>query len=428
MKKIFALSFIAVGYFLHAQSIGNSPYAAFGIGDVKFDNTIETSSMGGISTAYISDFTSSFNFGNPANNGNFDLTSIKVEATNENNYFKTNYENMKATKHSTYLSNISLAFPVSPKVKVGLAYQPYSSKSYDIVRTSQFSNSTTNPTSQVNHFTGSGSLNTFQIAVGYKVTPEFSLGAKANYYFGDLHDKDEFTITGAELINGYETINKIRTFNFTLGASYQALMKMDHKLTFGATTTFGNTKNPTTQYTNSTYFLDANGEKANETIIEQINTKTKNLIPFQASIGAGYGEENRWFISGQFDYKKAEDVFYFGRSLDMKDSYRLAAGGWWLPNYNNFRNYFSRVVYRYGAYYEKGSLVLADKSINEFGVTFGALFPFKNSSVTRMSGLELGVELGKRGTTQNNLINQNFINLKIGLNFADKWFRKQLYN
>src|ERR1700750_3521623 len=117
MKKIFAVSFISVGYFLNAQSLSNSPYATYGIGDVKYDNTIETASMGGISTAFISDFTSSFNFANPANNSNFELTSIRLEATNENNYFKTNYNDTQSTKHSTYLSNIALAFPLSPKVK-----------------------------------------------------------------------------------------------------------------------------------------------------------------------------------------------------------------------------------------------------------------------------------------------------------------------
>lgn len=425
MKKIIALSFISVGYFLNAQSLGNSPYAAYGIGDVKFDNTLETSSMGGISTAYINDFTSSFNFANPANNANLELTSIKVEATNENNYFKTNYDNTKVTKHSTYLSNISLAFPLSPKLKMGISYQPYSSKSYDITHELRDEN---DAITKVNHFTGSGTLNILQAALGYKINSELAVGAKMNYYFGNLSDKDEFTVAGAELINGYESTNKINNFNLTLGASYQKLMKMDHKLTFGATATFGNTKNPSTQYTNSTYYLDSNGNKVGETIIEQVNSKTKNLLPFQASIGAGYGEENRWFFSGQLDYKKAQDVYYFGQLMDMQDSYRIAAGGWWLPNYNNFRNYFSRVVYRGGLYYEKGSLKIGDKTINEMGVTVGALFPFKSSSVTRMSGLELGVEFGKRGTTQNNLINQNFINLKVGLNFADKWFRKQLYN
>ncbi|MDV7698072.1 hypothetical protein N6B72_14185 [Chryseobacterium soli] len=427
MKKIFVLSFISVGYFLNAQSLSNSPYATYGIGDVKYDNTIETTSMGGISTAFISDFTSSFNFANPANNANFELTSIRLEATNENNYFKTNYNDTKSTKHSTYLSNIAIAFPLSSKVKMGLSYQPYSSKSYEL----QNSETLKDGTVIQNKFTGSGTLNTAQVAVSYKVNQEFSVGARANLYFGNLYDINEFSAANSEFINGYETKNSIKNFNFTLGTSYQHLnTRTDKKLTVGATATFGNTSNMTTDYKNSTYYYTdtALTEKANETIIEQKTTSSKNLLPLQASLGVGYGSENHWFFSGQLDYKKGEDISYFGKTIDFQDSYRISAGGWYLPNYNNFRNYFSRVIYRYGAFYERGNLKLDGTSINKFGISGGVMLPFKTSSITRMSGLELGLEVGKRGTLKNNLINQNFINLRIGFNFADKWFRKTLYN
>ncbi|WP_209389980.1 hypothetical protein [Chryseobacterium sp. RR2-3-20] len=425
MKKIFVLSFISVGYFLNAQSLSNSPYATYGIGDVKYDNTIETSSMGGISTAYISDFTSNFNFGNPANNNNFELTSIRLEATNENNYFKTNYNNTKSTKHSTYLSNIAIAFPVSSKVKMGFLYQPYSSKSYDIIHTETLGDGTI----EGNRFKGNGTLNTAQTAISYKINSEFSVGARANYYFGSLYDLNELTYSTAELINGYETKNSIKNFNFTLGTSYQKLnTRTDKKFTLGATATFGNTSNMTNEYINSTYYYSGVDVKAGETIIDQKNTTSNNLLPLQASVGVGYGSENEWFLSGQIDYKKGETISYFGNTFAFKDSYRISAGGWYLPNYNNFRNYFSRVVYRYGAFYEKGGIELYGNSINKFGISAGVMLPFKNSNITRMSGLEIAVELGKRGTLKNNLINQNFVNLKIGFNFADKWFRKSLYN
>lgn len=430
MKKIFVLSFISVGYFLNAQSISNSPYATYGIGDVKYDNTIETSSMGGISTAYISDFTSNFNFANPANNTNFGLTSIKLEATNENNYFKTNNNNTKSTKHSTYLSNISLAFPISSKVKMGFLYQPYSSKSYDLIQTQTVTNQQTNETiTYANRFTGKGTLSTAQAAVSYNVGSGFSLGARANFYFGNLYDVNEFTATNAEFINGYETKNSIKNFNFTLGTSYQHLNpSSDKKLTLGATATFGNTSNITTDYKNSTYYYTTGDTKLGETIIEQKNTSSKNLLPLQASIGAGYGSENEWFVSAQVDYKKGETVSYFGKTYDFQDTYKVSAGGWYLPNYNNFRNYFSRVVYRYGAFYERGGLNIYGNNINRYGISAGVLLPFKSSNIQRMSGLELGIEAGKRGTLNNNLIRQNYINLKVGFNFADKWFRKSLYN
>jgi len=430
MKKIFVLSFISVGYFLNAQSISNSPYATYGIGDVKYDNTIETSSMGGISTAYISDFTSNFNFANPANNTNFGLTSIKLEATNENNYFKTNNNNTKSTKHSTYLSNISLAFPISSKVKMGFLYQPYSSKSYDLIQTQTVTNQQTNETiTYANRFTGKGTLSTAQAAVSYNVGSGFSVGARANFYFGNLYDVNEFTATNAEFINGYETKNSIKNFNFTLGTSYQHLNpSSDKKLTLGATATFGNTSNITTDYKNSTYYYTTGDTKLGETIIEQKNTSSKNLLPLQASIGAGYGSENEWFVSAQVDYKKGETVSYFGKTYDFQDTYKISAGGWYLPNYNNFRNYFSRVVYRYGAFYERGGLNIYGNNINRYGISAGVLLPFKSSNIQRMSGLELGIEAGKRGTLNDNLIRQNYINLKVGFNFADKWFRKSLYN
>ncbi|MCW3161564.1 hypothetical protein [Chryseobacterium oryctis] len=430
MKKIFVVSFISVGYFLNAQNLSNSPYATYGIGDVKYDNTIETTSMGGISTAYISDFTSNFNFANPANNANFELTSIKLEATNENNYFKTNYNDTKSTKHSTYLSNISLAFPLSSKIKMGLSYQPYSSKSYDILHSETTKDNSGNDIIVANRFKGSGTLNTAQIALGYKITPEFSAGLRANLYFGTLYDTNEVAYSNAELINGYETKNKIKNFNFTLGASYQKINpSTDRKFTLGATATFGNTNgNMTTDYKNSTYYYTTGEEKAGESIIEQKSTGSKNLLPLQASIGAGYGEENKWFLSAQVDYKKGETISYFGSTFDFEDSYRISAGGWYLPNVNNFRSYFSRMVYRYGAFYEKGNLKIAGQNINKFGISAGVLLPFKNSSITRMSGLELGLEVGKRGTLNNNLINQNYINFRVGFNFADKWFRKTLYN
>lgn len=424
MKKLFSLTLVAAAYLAQAQSIGNSPYAAYGVGDVKYDNTVENSAMGGISTAYITDFTSSFNFKNPAANENFMLTSIKVEGTNENNFFKSDYNNVKSTKHSTYLSNISIAFPLSEKVKFGLGYQPYSSKRYNMVMTEDLGGGVV----KANNFHGEGSLSTVQGALSYQINPSLGIGLRTNFYFGNLYDIDEMTYNNAELINGYETKNKVTNFNFTLGATYQKKYDNDRKLTFGATTTFGNTTDMETTYTNSTYFYSPENTKLYEDIIEQKSSVSKNLIPFEASFGAGFGHNTRWFIGSQLDYKSGENILFAGNNFALQDTYRLSAGGWILPNANNFRNYFQRVIYRYGAYYEKGNLEINGTNINKFGVTVGATFPFKNSSINRMSGLDLGLELGKRGTLQNNLINQNFINLKIGINFADKWFVKRLYN
>lgn len=424
MKRIFVLSSLVAGYFLNAQSIGNSPYGAYGIGDVKYDNTVDISSMGGISTAYIWDFNNNFNFRNPAANTNLELTTLKVEGANENNYYKSDYNNMSSTKHSTYLSNITIAFPISKKVKFGMGFQPYSSKSYNVLTTSQLNDNV----AEAHHFHGDGTLNTVQAAFSYQVSPEFALGLRSNFFFGKLYDVEEATFTGAELTSGYANSYRIQTFNFTLGTTYQKKLANDHKLTLGATYTFGNTGNMKNTYTNSTYFYTLGETKADETIIDEKTTYDKKFLPQEASLGLGYGHDTKWFLGAQVDYKKGENFNFLGQTLAYQDSYRYSVGGWYLPNFNNFRSYFSRVIYRYGAYYEKGNLQINGTNINKYAVTAGVTLPFQKSNINRMNSIDLGLELGKRGTLDNNMIRQNFINLRVGINFADKWFGKKLYN
>ena len=421
-KRIFLLPFLALAFGLHAQSMGNSQYASFGIGEVKYDNSVETSAMGGINTAYVWDFNNSFNFKNPAANTNLEITSIKVQANNENQFFKTDYNNLDVTKHSSYLSNISIAFPISKKLKFGFGYQPYSSKKYNLVRSEILADSTV----KANRFYGEGTLNTVQAAFGYQINKEFALGLRSNFYFGKLADVEELAFSDAVLINGFETSNKIKSFNFTLGTTYQKKFKNDEKLTLGATYTFGTTGNLTTNYINSSYYY-ASDTKVNVTEIENKTSKDKSLIPTEFSFGVGYGKEAKWFASTQIDYKKGSTTLFLGKPFTYQDSYRITAGGWYLPNYNDFRNYLNRVVYRYGVFYEKGNVNINNTNINQYGITAGLTLPFQKSNAVRMSSVDLGLELGRKGTLKNNLIQQNFFNVKIGINFADKWFQKRVY-
>lgn len=419
MKKISVLSFALIGLLAHAQEIGTSPYAAFGIGDQKYDNTVEHSAMGGLTAGYISDFNSSFNFINPAANKNLALTSIRVEGTNESNFYTSDVNDYKGTKHSNFLSNISIAFPVGQKLRMGLGYQPYASRSYNSVVTSD------NLTS---HFEGTGTINTVQGAVSYQITKEFGLGLRSNFYFGKTNDLREVTLAGAPLLSGDLTSTTIKNFNFTLGAAYQKLFDNDDKFTAGATATFGNIGKSTVAYQRSTYLKDAFNVKTVETILDQRSVDAKDYFPLQASLGAGYGHTNSWFFGAQVNYRKWYDSIYEGRNFQIKDGFRVAAGGWYLPDVNNFRNYFDRVIYRAGLYYDITGLAINGQAVNEMGLTLGASLPIKTTSLNRMTGIDLGIELGKKGTTSANLINQNFINVKIGINFADRWFQRTVYN
>lgn len=424
MKRLIISVFVvALGLDIMAQTIGNSPYAAYGIGDIK-DNNIETRSMGGISTAYVWDFNNSFNFHNPATNVNLELTSIKFQGTNENQFLKSGENGNRYKKHSTYLSGISIALPISKKVKLGINYQPYSSKDYNITK----SITSSSGTAGIQNFYGEGGVNLVQLGLGYSITPEFSMGLTNNLYFGQIDDNETLTYDNSTLISNIKSSSSITSFNFTLGSVYQMKLKNNKKLSLGATYTFGNTSDFKSTYTHSTYNLNGT-TKQNETIISQNTKNTKNNIAQKLSFGVGFGNETKWFISTQLDYKMSQNSEAFNNlSFNYGNAYRVAVGGWYLPNYNNFRNYFSRVTYRYGAFYEKGHLEVHNTNINQFGLAFGASFPFQKSNINRLSSLDLGIELGRRGTVKNNLIRENFLNFTLGINFVNKWFEKQYFD
>ena len=77
-----------------------------------------------------------------------------------------------------------------------------------------------------------------------------------------------------------------------------------------------------------------------------------------------------------------------------------------------------------GFYVEKTGLIINNQSINEIGMTFGVGIPIGDM----FSNMNIAFEIGKRGTTKQNLVKENFMNLKMSLSLNDRWFIKRKYN
>ena len=77
------------------------------------------------------------------------------------------------------------------------------------------------------------------------------------------------------------------------------------------------------------------------------------------------------------------------------------------------------MVYRAGFRYENTGLVIKDKSIEDYGMNFGLGLPLGYSKI------DLGFEIGVRGTQYYNLIRENYFNISVGLSLSDKWFKKR---
>ncbi len=91
----------------------------------------------------------------------------------------------------------------------------------------------------------------------------------------------------------------------------------------------------------------------------------------------------------------------------------ISLGGYYIPKYMSFTSYLSRITYRAGLKFEKTGLVINNESINDFAFTLGIGLPLGGNF--GVSNINLGLEVGKRGTTKANLIQENYVNIMVSL-------------
>jgi hypothetical protein len=87
------------------------------------------------------------------------------------------------------------------------------------------------------------------------------------------------------------------------------------------------------------------------------------------------------------------------------------------------------VILRGGFRYYNSYLTLKNHNINEYGITFGASIPLRiDKRAKTFPFLDLGTEIGRRGTTADGLIQQNYVKLFLGITIRNGWFDKRRYN
>jgi long-subunit fatty acid transport protein len=408
---------LGLGLNLNAQSVATSPYSSYGVGDLLFDNNIEQAAMGGISAVSTNPYNSSANFYNPAANTHFNITSFDFGVNTKMSQFDDGVNNSK--KSATYISNISLAFPVGNKARAGFGFQPYSSIGYDI--------QTVNYNEEVNYantFKGSGGINSLHFMGSYNVTPEFSTGVRVNYLFGEMERKQTITTEGMPLLTDYNFQAKLSGFQFTLGTNYSKRIGTNKRFEAGATYTLGSNVNAKIEDMTTTYtFVDM--IPGNLDTIQYKKVYGDMKLPQSVSFAASYRKELHWMIGAQLDwgdwggYSLDED-----NNADLDTRFRVSAGGYWIPNFNSYKSYFDRVTYRLGGFYEATPLQFGDLGIKKYGVTFGFGFPVGKDRDASM--LNVACELGQLGKADTNVIKENFANLKVGFTLNDIWFRKRV--
>jgi len=413
IKKIILGSLFLFTLHTFAQEGTASPYSFYGIGDVKFKGTIENRAMGGLGILADSIH---YNIQNSASLASLKLTTFSVASTQNFYTFKT--DSQSETAQRTNLDYLTIAFPAGKKWGVSAGIMPYSSVGYKILSTNQ-------TTLETLRFTGKGGINRVFLGAGYALNKKFSVGADLSYNFGKTEANAAVfsnpnlqtgsrllttsSLTGVSLNTSAIFKTKLNTYDFVTSASFSPSF---------------NLKSVNTENIGTTLFSSTGEDVIAESQDIAVENSTLKL-PTKFSFGSGIGITKKWFVGFESTFQGKSEFGNTSKSnVSYESSTKLSLGGYYIPKYNSFSNYFERVNYRAGFRYEKTGLVLNNNSITDKAFTFGLGLPVGGN----LSNVNIGVELGSRGTTNAGLIKENYATISIGLSFNDRWFIKRKYD
>jgi hypothetical protein len=416
IKKIAIIVTILLANFGSAQENTSSPYSFYGIGSTKFKGTNDVVNMGGISVYADS---THINVLNPATYSNQMLTSFQIGGTSS--FYKLNSASSSETAQKTTFDYLIMGFPVSKKLGVSVGILPQSSVGY------RFVNDDIADTGMYRRYMGKGGVNKVYFGSGYKINSKFSVGLDLQYLFGSIDTETQVFKDG--VFYGSREVNESGLSGVAVNAGLTYKTKLNSKLNFISTITYSPEAKLNSINVRKVALITLN---SNNNVVPVTNDTEKDVadtklnIPSKLAIGAGVGNR-KWFVGGDLTFLGT------GSQVNRFDSYsnvsyenatRVAVGGFFIPKFDSYNNYFQRMTYRGGFKFENTGLVINTTSIKDRSMTLGLGFPISGT----FSSLNIGAEYGTRGTTNNGLVKEDYFSINIGVIFNDKWFRKTLYN
>lgn len=406
-----------------------SPYSIYGIGDISKEGTAFNKSMGG--TGIATRNRRFINYLNPAAVTERDTLSFMADfgLVQKNTLYRQG--DLRSANNTFNIYNFILSFPIYRSSAFMVGITPYSDVGYD------FSSVETDPeiignTGNISYDSyGTGSVYQAFFGAGVTFWKKLSVGAEAIYYFGNIDKITNMNYSD----DSYRSLNSgnelmVRGTTGKFGLQYEQKLGGDVSMIIGATYKLG-----TDMRGYSKNFRYANQSSVTDSLRYTVDTLGASGLKFGDEIGLGISVKKGEKWSAEFNYLRsdwrksgfdnAQGFAVSGNSVfssTVSQSFR--AGFEIVPNRNDIRYYLKRCSYRFGAYYDQAYYKLDGNNVNSMGITLGMTLPV----FELYNGISLGVDIGQRSSTRNNMIRERYAMFVVGFNIHDLWFRKFQYD
>lgn len=283
-----------------------------------------------------------------------------------------------------------------------------------------------------------------------KLLQSLSLGANSSYLFGGFDNSRRSIFSSGTYSYSTRSVTKTRVsdlyFDYGMQLSYTVDsvrykdskdtcrpikyrdLKDNVKILFGATFSAQTNIKAKIDSVSYNYYTSSQGyENSLDTIENVENSKGTITFPLSFGFGAGIQKGDRWLVAADFAIQNWSTYQAFNQSAGLKNSMRVSLGAQYVPNSKatGEGNYVKRMHYRMGVRYAQTALELRNTRLTESAVSVGIGFPVgRNYYLQNFSMVNIGLEIGQRGTVSNGLIKEQFFKATIGFTINDRWFVK----
>lgn len=463
----------------------NSPYSAFGIGELNNTSYAAFASMGGISVSN-SDSTI-VNSNNPASYVFFNRHQpvFQVGANGRMSWFSANGPDgeVNSTLGTFNLNQLQMGIPIKKNWGASIGVRPYSYTGYSI------SNYVYEDNVPVQRFTneGEGGIRQAYLGVGFRVMDKMkdsihyyapvdssktgdsiihrkinklSLGVNGQYYFGSSTRLRtvEFLYGGNGFNSKVDNSLRISSAGVELGLNYEHTFSKRHsdgRPISGGTIAIGLTYSPRVQlrayqdlFAYSYYYFGVGAEIINDTVEYVSDNQGTVTMPENYRFGLEYRipsnnkDNSITRIGFEVNYQKwsaySENFGSTSGDYSLQDRLHIGLGYEFTPfgllRFSPQEKLFNRMSYRLGANYTITELNVNSTSLSNYGMSFGLGWPLgiaEQGSVSNTT-MNFGLNVGRMGTMENNLIRETYLGMYFGISITpsprDGWFYKRKYD
>ncbi|MBK7629891.1 MAG: hypothetical protein IPJ23_04170 [Ignavibacteriales bacterium] len=411
MKNNLLLSLILLFSIHNLNAQSSSVYSRFGVGDIELGYSPKMIAIGELGITQLDP--DHLVVSNPASwsaltktriEFSFGYRGVLISDANQSNYTS-----------ETDFKGFTIGFPVSKANGIGVVagLVPYSRVSYKALEYNKFEDESF-PSYKV-MYEGKGGISKIFLGSSVNLPLGLSAGATLDYYFGNQNylSTVEFDDSKLNINTIYENNRRATGFGTTLGLISSNLatdLKLDFfsDLRFGVSFNYLGKLNTDSIYTATSQFL-----------LDTIAiAETEMRIPARFNGGISFAFAESYNVSLDFMFQPMSKFSFNNQSeANLRDANKFSAAFEYRPKRTIGMTTWEQIVWRFGLSYEQTQYIFNRQGINQYSVFGGMSYPLGVDN-----SIDLAVQYLAKGTTENNLINENSIRVYLGVSFGELWF------